>query len=137
MSKNIAEGYLIELPSKLKVHPCRLIHRDGTLMWKHALLFRNELVAIPETQAQEAHIVKTAQRLEELNTWASQGLEPWEGFIPSGWFNPSDPELKDGISCYFIHATQDNDTIFNKLENHVLEHETLERRGHYLFFKRC
>jgi len=137
MSKNIAEGYLIQLPSGLKVHPCRLIHRDGTLMWKHALLFRNELVAIPETQAQEAHIIKTAQRLEELNTWASQGLEPWEAFIPSVWFKINDPELKDGISCYFTHSTQNNETVYEKLKNHVLEHETLEIRRRHLFFKRC
>ena len=38
MTKHIDKGIFYPLPSGTKVHPCRLIHRDGTLMWKHALL---------------------------------------------------------------------------------------------------
>ena len=42
----------------------RLIMRDGSLMWKHALLQHNQLVYLPQNKAHEAHIVKTAQRIE-------------------------------------------------------------------------
>ena len=41
-------------------------------MWKHALISNNEFTSLPLSQAHEAHIMKTAQRLEELNTWVSQ-----------------------------------------------------------------
>jgi hypothetical protein len=68
MSKHITPGYMYSFPSGLVVHPCRLIQRDGTLMWKHALLYQNELT-LPVNEAHEQHIIKTAQRLEELNSW--------------------------------------------------------------------
>ena len=68
MSKNIDKKIFYQLPSGLSVHPCRLIVRDGTLMWKHAL-YKD----MPECQAHEAHIVKTAQRVEELNAWILKG----------------------------------------------------------------
>ena len=77
MSKHISKETFYPLPSGANVHPCRLIQRDGTLMWKHALLCSNE-IHLPKNQAEEQHIIKTAQRLEELNSWVSQGLEPWE-----------------------------------------------------------
>ena len=32
MSKHIDKKYLYQLPSGAAVHPCRLIHKDGTLM---------------------------------------------------------------------------------------------------------
>ena len=38
MSKHLAKNCLYKLPSGNLVHPCRLIIRDGTLMWKHAFL---------------------------------------------------------------------------------------------------
>ena len=80
----------------------RLIHKDGSLMWKHALLYDN-IPYIPETEAQEQHIIKTAQRLEELNSWVSQDNEPWECLQPVAWFNPTEPELQTGYSVYFKH----------------------------------
>ena len=84
MSRHISPEYFYELPSGSRVHPCRLIHKDGTLMWKHALLNRNQpgIYAILVI-AHEAHIIKTAQRIEELNSWVSQGLDPWDCLIPS------------------------------------------------------
>ena len=36
MSKHIAQHHFYQLPSGSAVHPCRLIQKDGTLMWKHA-----------------------------------------------------------------------------------------------------
>ena len=66
MAKGLAPDSMYELPSGLEVHPWRLIHKDGTLMWKHALLHHNHLVALPENMAHESHIIKTAQRIEEL-----------------------------------------------------------------------
>ena len=59
MSKHISKETFYPLPSGANVHPCRLIQRDGTLMWKHALLCSNE-VHIPSNQAEEQHIIKTA-----------------------------------------------------------------------------
>ena len=73
MSKHISPSYFYNLPSGNKVHPCRLIHKDGTLMWKHALLHQNEH-KLPASEAHEQHIIKTAQRLEELNSWVSSDL---------------------------------------------------------------
>jgi|TARA_B100001758_G_C18308854_1_gene556626 hypothetical protein len=137
MSKHIDKGYLYNLPSGLTVHPCRLIHKDGTLMWKHALLCWQNKANIPTMESQEQHIIKTAQRLEELNSWVSQELEPWQCFIPYAWYSPYDSELTDGISVYFTHALYDNDYIYDTLLPHIQTHETLEQRDELLFFKRC
>ena len=136
MSKHISKDCFYNLPSGAMVHPCRLIHRDGTLMWKHALLHHNQLT-LPETEAQEQHIIKTAQRLEELNSWVSQDLEPWEGFRIQVWFNLDIPELSDGISAYFKHSVCSNTNVLKTLSAHIQEHETLEIRGTSLFFRRC
>lgn len=137
MSKHINQKCLYKLPSGAAVHPCRLIHKDGTLMWKHALLCRDNEANIPECESQEQHIIKTAQRLEELNSWVSKELEPWQCFIPYAWYSPYDTELTDGISVYFIHAIYSNNDIFDSLLPHIQEHETLEQRDGLLYFKRC
>jgi len=137
MSKHIDKNFLYNLPSGAVVHPCRLIHKDGTLMWKHALLCSNNISNMPLCEAQEQHIIKTAQRLEELNSWVSQDIEPWECFIPYAWYSPFDTELTDGICVYFTHAIYSNDEIFERLMPHIQEHETLEKRDGLLFFKRC
>tara|TARA_E500000318_G_scaffold37641_1_gene36228 strand:+ start:2288 stop:2695 length:408 start_codon:yes stop_codon:yes gene_type:complete len=134
--KHIASQCLYNLPSGVLVHPCRLIHKDGTLMWKHALLYNNKL-SIPQDQAQEAHIIKTAQRLEELNSWVSLELEPWDCFIPAAWYVPTITELSSGISVYFKHFSQDMNKVYDLLLPHIQDHETLEQRSQYLFFKRC
>ena len=136
MSKHLSKDLFYDLPSGTQVHPCRLIHRDGTLMWKHALLHLNT-VTLPKTQAVEAHIVKTAQRLEELNKWISMDLEPWECFNVKAWLINDHSELSEGISVYFQHLTFDNKFVKEKLTSHVREFETLEERGKHLFFKRC
>ena len=137
MSKHIDKNFLYTLPSGSVVHPCRLIHKDGTLMWKHALLCRNNKASMPTCESHEQHIQKTAQRLEELNSWCSQELEPWQCFIPYAWYSPEDTELTEGISVYFTHAIYSNDEVFKTLLPHIQEHETLEQRDGLLFFKRC
>ena len=134
--KHIAPQCLYNLPSGNSVHPCRLIHKDGTLMWKHALLYNNKL-NIPQEHAQEAHIIKTAQRLEELNSWVSLELEPWDCFIPAAWYVPTITELSSCISVYFKHFSQDMNKVYDLLLPHIQDHETLEQRSQYLFFKRC
>lgn len=134
--KNISPDYLYNLPSGNAVHPCRLIHKDGTLMWKHALLHNNQL-CLPDEHAVEAHIVKTAQRLEELNSWVSLDLEPWDCFIPTAWYVPHIPELSQGISVYFKHFTCNTDKVYELLLPHIQDHETFEIRSHSLYFKRC
>ena len=134
--KNISRDYLYNLPSGNAVHPCRLIHKDGTLMWKHALLHNNQL-SLPDEHAVEAHIIKTAQRLEELNSWVSLDLEPWDCFIPTAWYVPHIPELSQGISVYFKHFTCNTDKVYDQLLPHIQDHETLEVHSHSLYFKRC
>ena len=137
MSKHIDQSCLFNLPSGNNVYPSRLIHKDGTLMWKHAIAYKENVAYLPKREAQEQHIIKTAQRLEELNSWVSQDLEPWQCFIPYAWFSPFDSELIDGISVYFTHSLYDNDYIYDTLLPHIQDHETLEQRDELLFFKRC
>ena len=137
MSKHIHKSFLYNLPSGSTVHPCRLIHKDGTLMWKHALLYRDNIAYMPQSESQEQHIVKTAQRLEELNSWIGQDLEPWQCFIPYAWYSPYDSELTEGICVYFNHAIYKNNDIYDTLMPHIQAHETLEQRDELLFFKRC
>ena len=137
MYKHIAPSYLYPLPSGVSVHPCRLILKDGSLMWKHALLSNNNLLSLPYTEAHEAHIIKTAQRVEELNAWVSQDLEPWECLLPIKWYDPSDDDLSEGIALYMYHVVHPIEFIYSELNKHILEHEVLEKRGSYLFFKRC
>ena len=137
MSKHIAPDCLITLPSNDRVHPCRLILKDGTLMWKHALLDNHNAPNIPTSESHEQHIQKTAERLEELNSWVSQDIEPWQCFIPYAWYSPYDAELTEGISVYFTHAIYKNAEVFTTLVPHIQEHETFEQRDGLLFFKRC
>lgn len=137
MSKHIAQDYFYLLPSESKVHPCRLITKDGTLMWKHALLYQNSQLSLPVSAAHEQHIIKTAQRLEELNSWVSQGLEPWECFSIEAWYLPNKPELCDGISAYFTHTTHDLNYTYTNLLPHIQDHETFQLRNKYLYFRRC
>ena len=137
MSKNLAKDAFYQLPSGASVHPCRLIFKDGTLMWKHVLLAWNVFTSLPLEHAHEAHIIKTAQRIEELNTWVSQELEPWECLTPHHWYDPSVKELSEGISLYFTHKTKPLEDVFHHLLKRLNNYETLEVRGSTLFFKRC
>ena len=134
--KSLEKSYLYKMPSGSTVHPNRLIVRDGTIMWKHALLFEGE-PQVPSEASHEQHIIKTAQRLEELNSWVSHELEPWECFNVRAWYQPKDAELNKGISVYFNHLTHDLDYTYDNLLPHIQSHETLEVRSNYLFFRRC
>ena len=106
-------------------------------MWKHALHIKDGVMCEPSQLSVEQHIIKTAQRLEELNSWVSQDLEPWQGFVPYAWFSPFDEELTQGISVYFTHASLGNEDIYTQLQPHIQPHEALEQRDNLLFFKRC
>ena len=136
MSKNISNSYMLNMPSGNVIHPSRLIHRDGTLMWKHALLYNNVL-SVPKDAAIEMHIVKTAQRLEELNSWVSLSLEPWECLVPQAWYVPDIDELSTGISVYFKHFSSSCTDTYELLRPHIQDYETLELRDNQLYFKRC
>ena len=143
MSKHLAKGCMYQMPSGNAIHPCRLIVRDGTLMWKHALLHNNRFVGLPKEQAHEQHIIKTAQRVEELNVWVSQDMEPWECIMPVVWYEPSIPGLTEGISLYFKHKSYDTYDLYDALIDHIQPHEKLEiykseyPSGDLLFYKRC
>ena len=136
MSKHISPSYFYNLPSGNKVHPCRLIHKDGTLMWKHALLHQNEH-KLPESEAHENHIIKTAQRLEELNSWVSRDSEPWECLKVMAWYVPQIEELSEGIGCYFKYDQYNNREIYSILLDHIQSHETLVINDRHLYFRRC
>ena len=137
MSRHISPEAFYCLPSGSKVHPCRLIHKDGTLMWKHALLYNNVLTSLPVEQAHESHIVKTALRLEELNSWVSQGLDPWECLRPVRWYDPSNLEYSKGITVQFKHTSFPSSLIYDVLKNHKQEHETLTCDNGLFTFVRC
>ena len=98
-------------------------------MWKHALLHQNEPY-IPQDPAHEQHIIKTAQRIEELNSWVSQDLDPWEFLRPLlAWYYPNSPDLDEGISLFFKHTSLDTTDVFFTLKEHLNEFETLSYRG--------
>ena len=136
MNKYFHQDSLYQLPSGACVHPCRLIIKDGTLMWKHALHLYN-CVNLPDSEACEQHIIKTAQRLEELNSWCNQGGEPWDGFEVYAWYSPADTDLKEGISVWFTHPTITAEEVQKILEPHIREHESLGLRDDMVYFKRC
>ena len=106
-------------------------------MWKHALLYCNDVVAMPETQAHEQHIIKTAQRLEELNAWVSQNLDPWEFLRPVRWYDPSESEYSEGISVLFTHTSLSGYDCLDKIKKHIQDHETLEYADGFFKFRRC
>ena len=43
---------------KAKCIHAALITKDGTLMWKHALLYQNSQLSLPISEAHEQHIIK-------------------------------------------------------------------------------
>lgn len=130
------------MPSGGRVHPYRLILRDGSLMWKHAFYNNGRFTSLPATHAHEAHIVKTAQRLEELNIWVSQELDPWCCLMPLAWYDQAIPLLSQGISVFFNHALLPADHVYDVLKDHIQDHEELELTAFdgispVLYFKRC
>lgn len=131
MFKNIDSSYLMQMPSGNSIHPSRLIIKDGIFSWKHACS------APPLCLAHEAHIEKTAQRLEELNSWIRVDYDPWDSLKAINWYDPSVPELSEGISLYFTHSVIDPIDTYNLLKDHIFEHETLQLRDRYIFFRRC
>ena len=138
MQKYFAEGTFYEMPSGNKYHPNRLIIRDGTLTWRDALHCKETgKTYLPTELAHEQHIIKTAQRVEELNTWVSQGKELWQCIKPRMWFNPTNEALAEGISMYFTHELYTNKLTSTKLIPHIKPHEEIEQRCNLLFFNRC
>lgn len=139
MFKQISPSAFINLPSGDQVHPLRLIQRDGTIMWKHALQGNNKYY-LPVNLAHEAHILKTAARLEELNAWVSQNLDPWDCLMPKSWYNPRSKHqpIASGYACEFKHRSIKNKDVLTKLNPHVQDHETLkELPNGNLYFSRC
>ena len=139
MQKYFTKGLLYDLPSGNSFHPARCIIRDGTLTWNDALFDKAEGVSyLPSEHCHEQHIVKTAQRLEELNTWLMQPtFELHDCIVPTSWFNPTRDYLTEGISVYFKHSLFSNKLTYEKLTPHIKSHEELDIRDEMLFFKRC
>ena len=137
MSRHLSPDCFYDLPSGNRVHPCRLIFKDGTLMWKHALLEHNTFVSLPKTQAHESHIIKTAQRIEELNSWVAQDLDPWEFLKPQIWYTPNHKDMSEGISLIFKHTCLSTDYVYDALVPHLHEFEVLNKEAGSLYFRRC
>ncbi|MAR13928.1 MAG: hypothetical protein CL681_28635 [Blastopirellula sp.] len=139
MQKYFTKGILFPLPSGNSFHPSRCIIRDGTITWRDALQCKKTKdIYIPVELSHEQHIIKTAQRLEELNTWLMQPtFELHDCLIPYEWFNPTKEWLSEGISAYVKHNLFSNKFVLEKLAPHVKPHEELELRDELLFFKRC
>lgn len=139
MPKQLPASSFYKLPSGIEVHPWRLIHRDGTIMWKQALLQPDGSVHIPIDQSHEAHIVKTAQRIEELNCWVSQTLEPWECLTPVVWYsiNHKHEPFANGYACCFKHTTVPSQHVLTVLKPHIQSHEQLEYQDNTIYFRRC
>ena len=139
MSKHLSPSSFYQLPSGSLVHPWRLIQKDGTIMWKHALQDLGGTAHLPTEQAHEAHIIKTAQRLEELNSWVSQSLEPWDCLVPKLWYVKDHEHLPfaEGYACCFTHVSLPLKEVFKKLEPHVHSHEQIKYDESTIYFRRC
>lgn len=139
MSKHLSVAHLYNLPSGSCVHPSRLIHKDGTIMWKHALINQKNHVNIPLELSHETHIIKTAQRLEELNSWVSQAMEPWECLVPIHWYSVGHPHTpySEGYACLFKHNVLPDNKVFDLLTPHIQNHEQLQQEEDGLYFRRC
>lgn len=127
--------YMYQLPSGQLVHPCRLIHRDGTIMWKHAVMDEGVLY-LPENEDVETRIIHTAKRLEELNTWVAPTAQPWEGFVIRAWYNPTTESRSKGNVVLFSHPLHETQVVYNELKKHLQEKEALSTSlaGPYLKF---
>ena len=53
------------------------------------------------------------------------------------WYDPREPELSEGICLYFYHTLYTNERVYKQLKKHLMDHEALEIRDYFLFFKRC
>lgn len=133
MNKALLDSVTVTLPSQQRVHPCRLIIRDGSLMWRAALGG-----FCPADLAHEQHIIKTASRLEELNSWTSSDMDECQTFTIHKWFDPTCEGFKEGISVLFTHPNYfDNDELYDELQSHIYPHEQLLKKESVLFFRRC
>ena len=133
MSKHINPAIFLQLPSGNRVHPCRLIHKDGHFMWKHAL--GPEPYRVPITCAIEQHIIKTASRLEELMSWLERSNDELP-LLPLSWYNLQEPGFEEGIAV-LLECNGDAKAMSDILIKHVLPHETLALAGDWLYFRRC
>ena len=136
MTKHLAKGSLYTLPSGSVIHPSRLIQRDGTLMWKHVFTFEGKFTSLPICEEHETNIIATAQRVEELNTWASMALEPWECLRPYLWYDPSKIDHSLGTTLFFYHTLHNTEHTYELLHKHINPHETLELVDNFLYFAR-
>ena len=132
MHKHLDPAMFLTLPSGNRYHPCRLIIRDGTLMWKQALISGY----LPTAAAQEAHITKTAQRLEELTSWLPEPAKEL-GLQVLQWFDPREKEYQGGIRCSFTAPTLESTETFELMLPHIQSHEGLRCEDDVITFVRC
>ena len=110
-----------------------------------ACLYTNDCNAYVPTEDplhMSSHIIKTAQRLEELNSWISHGIRALGLFYyVKAWYQPfNDTQLSEGISvCYYTSVILMTLILRLRIYCHTSKsHEILElRRNGYIFFQRC
>ena len=128
----------LQLPSGSRVHPWRLIVRDGHLMWKHALMDQG-IPHLPTELAIEQHIIKTATRLEALAAWADHGDEDPLGFAIDTWYeDDAASDFNQGIRVLFTHRKLSPKECYDKLIDHLQPGEALGLIDERLLdFRRC
>ena len=127
----------IKLPSGAKVHPWRTIVRDGHLMWKHAVMDEG-VIYTPLELSHEAHIIKTAGRLEALAAWADHGDSDPEGFVIDTWYNhDAYGDFDEGICVLFRHSKLAACDCYSKIKDHLQPGEDLLLMADQLRFRRC
>ena len=129
MVRRFPPELMLSLPSGSAVHPCRLIIRDGTLMWKQVL----SAGYLPATDGQEAAIQKCALRLEELLRWLPE-QDSEEHIRVLQWFDPKDPDYRQGSRCRFTHMTLANDLVSEFFLPHLADKEGLVIENNSLIF---
>lgn len=137
MSKHISQHIFYRLPSGCQVHPSRLIVRDGTLMWKHAFHSCNQFTQLPVEIEHEENIVKTAQRLEELNLWVSRNLDLCNSIRPIRWYDPSVNHFKYGNQVSIQHPLLLQEEVFDILKDKMNPNENIFFDNNELTFARC
>ena len=92
--------------------------------------------SLPISEAHEQHIIKTAQRLEELNSWVSQGQSLGNVFQLKCGINLTNLSyVKVSLPTLLIQLM--TLTTRTQVYCHTSKIMTLQLRNRYLYFRRC
>ena len=129
MVRRFPPELMLKLPSGSSVHPCRLIVRDGSLMWKQAFTSR----VLPGTTEQEEQIIKCAIRLEELLRWLPES-DAEEHVQILQWLDPTQAEYEGGSRCRFVHKSIASEQLYGCFVSHLAGNEELMIENNSVIF---